>query len=59
MGGAIPQENEDRRVGPSPGWNPRGIAPLREPVWDARIIRPGGRLVNEFRPDFGSAHLSD
>jgi hypothetical protein len=32
MGGKFPQEED---VGRDPGWIPRGIDPLRRPVWDA------------------------
>ena len=51
-GREVPQENEYGRGGPRPGWVPRGIAPLRRPVWDAgndtrrsglRQWRPTGR----------------
>jgi 2-dehydro-3-deoxyphosphogluconate aldolase/(4S)-4-hydroxy-2-oxoglutarate aldolase len=43
MGWEFPQEDE---IGPRPGWFPRGIAPLRRPVWDTWSLRPERGPVN-------------
>jgi 2-dehydro-3-deoxyphosphogluconate aldolase / (4S)-4-hydroxy-2-oxoglutarate aldolase len=43
MGWEFPQGDE---IGPRPGWFPRGIAPLRRPVWDTWSLRPERGLVN-------------